>query len=269
MSDRLVSIFDPATVARRPNPLRLVTGPAPVAELDVVIPAYNEEKRIGPTLVALSRALADAGVRARLLVVDNGSVDATVELVRRTPTAPVSIELVNARHPGKGAAVRAGVQRATAPYVGYIDADQSTPPHALITAMALLEHGWDGVIGSRRALGGRYVVPQSAVRRLGSRAFNLAAMGVVGPISDTQCGMKMFRTVAAQQVFAQTTTSGFAFDVEVLARARTAGLRIMELPVEWSDAEGSTFSPLRHGVAAFRDLAAVRRATRRDEAVLA
>lgn len=242
--------------------LRLVGAKTQAAELDVVIPAYNEERRIGPTLVSLARTLTDAGVPARILVVDNGSVDATVELVRRTETGPVRVEVVNARLQGKGAAVRAGVQLATAPNVAYIDADQSTPPHTLVTALELLSHGWDGVIGSRRTLGGRYVVPQPVMRRMGSRAFNLAARSVVSHVSDTQCGLKVFRTTVAQQVFSRTTTPGFAFDVEVLAIAIASGLRIMELPVEWSDAPGSTFSPLRHGLVAFRDLAAVRRATR-------
>lgn len=242
--------------------LYLITGATPVSYLDVVIPAYNEEQRIGPTLTGLARSLADAGVSAHILVVDNGSVDGTVEMALGARTDDVPIHVVNCRHRGKGAAVRAGVASATAPYVAYLDADGSTPPAALLTALDLLHRGWDAVIGSRRALGGRYVVPQPAVRRIGSLAFHLAASGIVGRVSDTQCGMKAFRTAAVQPIFAATTTTGFAFDVEVLARAQASGLRLMELPVEWSDAGGSTFSPLRDGLAAFRDLAEVRRATR-------
>ncbi len=257
-----ISADDRAAPRRRRRALHLVPGTDSIPDLDVVIPAYNEEQRIVPTLTGLASALAAANVNARVLVVDNGSVDDTVGIVSATRTEVVPIHLVNCRLRGKGAAVRAGVAWATARNVAYLDADQSTPPAAVVTALDLLDHGWDAVIGSRRALGGRYVVPQPALRRVGSYAFHLAATGIVRRVSDTQCGMKAFRTAPAQRIFAETKSSGFAFDVEVLARAQAAGMRVMELPVEWSDANGSTFSPLRDGLAAFHDLAEVRRTTR-------
>lgn len=231
--------------------------------LDVVIPAFNEELRIGPTIEALCRQLAASGYIARIVVVDNGSVDATIETIERVRTHGVTVTVISCRDQGKGAAIRAGVAFASAPFVGFVDADQSTPPEALITGLALLERGWDAVIGSRRALGGQYAVPQPALRRAGSRAFNVAATAVVGRISDTQCGMKIFRTDAVQEIFAASVTDGFAFDVELLARSRAKGLRIMELPVTWSDSEGSTLSPIRDGFAAFHDLLQVHRIARR------
>lgn len=238
----------------RPVPRRAV--------LDVVVPAYNEEGRIRPTLEALCRRISTAGAEVRIVVVDNGSVDATVETVARAHTRGVPVDVMSCRDKGKGAAIRAGVASATAPFVGYVDADQSTPPDAILTGLSLLQHGWDVVIGSRRVLGSRYAVPQPAVRRMGSRVFNLAASAVVGRVRDTQCGMKLFRTGPAQEIFAATLTDGFAFDVEVLARARAHGLRVMELPVTWTDDSSSTLSPLKDGVAAFRDLLAVHRNTR-------
>ena len=233
-----------------------------VASLDLVIPAYNEEGRIGPTLEAICRQIAASPYRVRILVVDNGSVDATADTVDRVVATGVRVEVIGCKDKGKGAAVRAGVAHATAEYVGYVDADQSTPPDALLTGMAILTSGWDAVIGSRRALGARYVVPQPVVRRLGSRVFNMAASTVVGRISDTQCGMKLFRTAAAREVFAAARLTGFAFDVEILARCNAAGLKIMELPVEWSDDEGSTLRPVRDGLSAFAELYRVRRMLR-------
>jgi dolichyl-phosphate beta-glucosyltransferase len=143
-----------------------------------------------------------------------------------------------------------------------VDADQSTPPDALVTGMAILTSGWDAVIGSRRVLGARYVEPQPMVRRLGSRVFNVAASTLVGRISDTQCGMKLFRTEAVRDVFAAAHLSGFAFDVEILARATATGLKIMEMPVEWSDSEGSTLRPVRDGINAFTELYRVHRLLR-------
>lgn len=228
-----------------------------VADLDVIIPAYNEEKRIRGALEALCDQFAAQPGRIRILVVDNGSVDRTVEVVDRMRLRGVQIDIVNCRTAGKGAAVRAGIARATAPYVAYVDADTSVPPKALEIGLSLLEHGWDGIIGSRRALGGRYAVSQSLVRRVGSRAFNVAARTVVGPLSDTQCGMKMFRRELVGDLFAQSRIDGFAFDVEILARARAAGMQLMELPITWTDSTGSTFAPIKHGIASFREIARV------------
>ncbi|KQM83939.1 glycosyltransferase [Agromyces sp. Leaf222] len=235
---------------------------AAVAELDVIIPAYNEELRIGAALEALCTQFAGHPDRIRVLVVDNGSVDGTVEVVDRVRSRGVRIEIVNCRTPGKGAAVRAGVAHATAPYIAYVDADTSVPPHVLATGLALLEHGWEGIVGSRRALGGEYAVAQPLLRRVGSRAFNLAARTVVGPLSDTQCGMKMFRRELATALFAESKIDGFAFDVEILARARAAGMRLMELPITWTDSAGSSFAPVKDGIASFREIARVRLLTR-------
>jgi dolichyl-phosphate beta-glucosyltransferase len=234
-----------------------------VADLDVIIPAYNEELRIGAALDAICRQFASQPGRLRILVVDNGSVDATVEVVDRVREGGVRVDLVNCRTPGKGAAVRAGVAHATAPYVAYVDADTSVPPSALATGLSLLEHGWDGIIGSRRALGGHYAVEQPLLRRFGSRAFNLAARMIVGRLSDTQCGMKMFRRETVSELFAESRIDGFAFDVEILARARVAGMKLMELPITWTDTAGSSFAPLKHGIASFREIARVYRLTRR------
>lgn len=234
-----------------------------VADLDVIIPAFNEELRIGGALGALCRQFAGQPGRIRVLVVDNGSVDATVEVVDHVRRLGVRIDIINCRTPGKGAAVRAGVAHATAPYVAYVDADTSVPPHVLATGLALLEHGWDGVIGSRRALGGRYAVAQPMLRRIGSWAFNLAARTIVGPLSDTQCGMKMFRRELASDIFADSRINGFAFDVEILARARAAGMQLMELPITWTDSAGSSFAPVKDGIASFREIARVHLLTRR------
>ncbi|WP_337059682.1 dolichyl-phosphate beta-glucosyltransferase [Kineococcus sp. G2] len=231
-------------------------------DLDLVIPAYNEERRISPTVEALVAELGGSPYSVRLIVVDNGSVDTTADIVDRLSARHRLVKMISCQEKGKGAAVRAGVAHATAPFVGYVDADQSTPPEAVLTGLAILTSGWDVVIGSRRAFGARYVVPQPLVRRLGSRAFNLAATTVTGKVSDTQCGMKLFRTEAAKRVFAAGALNGFAFDVEVIARAKQAGLRAMELPVAWADSEGSSFRPLRDGFRAFADLYAARKVLR-------
>lgn len=238
-------------------------APRRMADLDVIVPAFNEELRIDAALDAICRQFASDPSRVRILVVDNGSVDGTVEIVDRVLTRGVQIDVVNCRTPGKGAAVRAGVAHSSAPFIAYVDADTSVPPKALAIGLSLLEHGWDCIIGSRRALGGGYAVAQPRLRRVGSRAFNVAARAVVGPLSDTQCGLKMFRRERATELFAQSRIDGFAFDVEILARARAAGMKMMELPITWTDSAGSTFAPIKDGIASFREVRRVHLLTRK------
>lgn len=229
------------------------------AELDLVIPAFNEEKRIGATLDAISHEADDRHLALNLLVVDNGCVDATAEVVASARAADLPVEIISCRTRGKGAAVRAGVQSSTAPYVGYCDADLSTPPSAIQSGVDLLRSGFEVVIGSRRCTGAGYTVPQGAMRRLGSFAFRTMASNLSGPITDTQCGFKLFHSAVAKDIFSTSHLTGFAFDVEVLAQARRRGLRMIELPIQWSDSPDSSFRPLVDGVRSFRDLREVRR----------
>lgn len=227
-------------------------------ELDLVIPALNEEQRIGPTIAAVTDLARDAELNIRILVVDNGSVDATAEVASRHPNSIVPVEVISCRTRGKGAAVRAGIQRSTARYVGYCDADQSTPPSAIKSGIDLLRSGWEVVIGSRRCTGAEYSVRQGNLRQLGSFVFRRMASGLCGPVTDTQCGFKLFHSQTAKDLFASTTLTGFAFDVEVVAQARRRRLRMIELPIRWSDSPDSSFRPLVDGFKSFRELREVR-----------
>ncbi len=231
----------------------------PGAELDLVIPALNEERRIGATLSAISQEAEEQHLSVNLLVVDNGCVDATAEVVETARAADMPVEIISCRTRGKGAAVRAGVQSSSAPFVGYCDADLSTPPSAIQSGVDLLRSGFEVVIGSRRCTGAGYSVPQGTMRRLGSFAFRTLSSNLSGPITDTQCGFKLFHSAAAKDLFASSRLTGFAFDVEVLAQARQRDLRMIELPIQWSDSPESSFRPLVDGVRSFRDLREVRR----------
>jgi glycosyltransferase involved in cell wall biosynthesis len=243
----------------RPVHVRPTRTPAPPAELDLVIPAFNEERRIGATLAAISQEAADSNLSLAMLVVDNGCVDATAEVVALARDVAVRVEIISCRTRGKGAAVRAGILHATAPFVGYCDADQSTPPSALRPGIDLLRAGFEVVIGSRRCTGAGYEVPQGTMRRLGSLAFRTMASTLSGPITDTQCGFKLFHSPVAKDLFSTSRLDGFAFDVEVLARARERGFRMIELPIQWTDSPESSFRPLVDGVKSFRELREVRR----------
>ena len=243
----------------RPVPDRDTRAPSAVTELDLVIPAFNEERRIGATLAAISAEAAESKLSLTLLVVDNGCVDATAEVVALASDADVRVKIISCRTRGKGAAVRAGIQHATAPFVGYCDADLSTPPSAIRSGVDLLRSGFEVVIGSRRCAGAGYEVPQGTLRRLGSLAFRTMASNLSGPITDTQCGFKLFHSAVAKDLFSTSRLTGFAFDVEVLAKARERGFRMIELPIQWTDSTDSSFRPFVDGVKSFRELREVRR----------
>ncbi|MEW2034615.1 glycosyltransferase [Streptomyces roseifaciens] len=226
------------------------TGPVPVAtacDLELVIPAYNEEQRLAPTVLALADHLRGMPLTAALRVVDNGSSDRTAECVDRLAASGIPVSVTGCSRRGKGAAVSRGMVSTRARWVGFCDADLATPATAIDDAVALLKDGWQVVIGSRRCTGARIPVRQPALRRLGGAGFRLATRRFSGPVKDTQCGFKFFEAGAARRVFADIATTGFAFDLEVIARARALGLSLTEFPVVWSDQEGSSFRPFTDG----------------------
>ena len=126
-----------------------------------------------------------------------------------------------------------------------------------------LERGAPVVIGSGRAPGASYAVAQPLVRRLGSSTLRMLTRQLVGGVADTQCGFKFFSGEAAEQVFRRVTADGFAFDVEVLAVARRLGLPVVEVPVRWTDQEGSSFHMWTHGKRVVSEVVAVRAALAR------
>ena len=192
---------------------------------------------------------------------DNGSVDRTAEVVdevaERSPDN-TALRLIGCARQGKGAAVRRGLLTSTARWRGFCDADLSTPPEVLTQVLGHLTQGAPVVIGSRRAPGASYAVPQPLVRRLGSSTFRMLTRPLVGGVADTQCGFKFFSGEAADQIFRRVTANGFAFDVEVLAVAHRLGMPVVEVPVRWTDQEGSSFHVWSHGKRVVSEVVAVR-----------
>lgn len=235
-------------------------------DLDIVVPAYNEEARLGPTLRALAAHTATLPLRVQITVVDNGSVDRSAEVVDEVAQqrpGNTELRLIGCARQGKGAAVRRGLLASTARYRGFCDADLSTPPQVLTDVLGHLERGAPVVIGSRRAPGASYAVAQPLVRRLGSSTFRMLTRPMVGEVADTQCGFKFFSGDAAQQIFSRVTAHGFAFDVEVLAVANRLGMPVVEVPVRWTDQAGSSFHVWSHGRRVVSEVVAVRAALAR------
>jgi dolichyl-phosphate beta-glucosyltransferase len=237
--------------------------------LQLVVPAFNESARLPSTLELLATWLRDnapAWGPVEVVVVDNASTDGTADVALGLTTPQLPITVMECPRPGKGAAVRAGMLTTTADLVGFVDADGATSFEALATAVSLITGGADVAIGSRAVTGSVTMTRHSALRERGAAVYRWSTGRLVPGIRDTQCGFKIFRGALARAVWAHTRIDGFAFDVEVLGQARLRGATIAEFPVTWVDVPGSTFSPARHGVESFRELAAIglilRRASR-------
>ncbi|MCQ4042738.1 glycosyltransferase [Streptantibioticus rubrisoli] len=250
----------PHTERRDAPPTASTRRDSPGVDLELVIPAYNEEHRLAGTLLALADHLRRLPLRAALRVIDNGSSDRTAECADRIAARGVPVTVTGCSRRGKGAAVARGMVTTRARWVGFCDADLATPAAAIDDALSLLQDGRQVVIGSRRCAGAELRVRQPLVRRVGGAGFRLLTRRLSGPIADTQCGFKFFEARAARRIFADITTVGFAFDLEVIARARAMGLTLEEFPVAWSDQEGSSFRPLADGRRVARELWRLHRA---------
>jgi dolichyl-phosphate beta-glucosyltransferase len=225
--------------------------------LDVVVPAYNEASRLPTTLPVLRTHLAALGIPAVVTVVDNASEDATAAIAASQPAGPVPVRVLHCADRGKGYAVRAGIVATDARYVGFCDADLATSLDQLPQVVQLLEQGHHVVVGSRAHTDSLVQARHRLARRWGAALFRRMVQQTVQSVGDTQCGYKFFESALARQVFRELGCGGFAFDVEVLARAELHGARIAEIPVTWIDVPGSTFSPIRDGWRSFADVAGI------------
>jgi dolichyl-phosphate beta-glucosyltransferase len=225
--------------------------------LSIVVPVRNEESRLSATLSGLTAALAATRKPCEIVVVDNASIDRSAEVAREYWSGSVPVRLVHCAQPGKGAAVRTGVLRTDSRYVGFCDADLATDMTALAPTLEFLSTGVNVVVGSRAHPNSIVRARHSQVRKAGAWAFRHAANTIVPGVGDTQCGYKFFDRPTADAIFQPLRTPGWAFDVELLARAQRIGAMIFELPVCWTDMPGSTFHPMRDGYRSFAALARI------------
>ena len=220
--------------------------------LSVVVPAYNEARRLGGSLPPLLDMASDTG--AELIVVDDGSVDGTADVAASHLSGLPGSKLVRLPlNSGKGAAVRAGVAHARGKSIVFMDADLATDLGDLPVLLDALEEA-DVAIGSR-VVAGATVDGASATRARMGRTFNRMARAVTGlKLRDTQCGFKAFRAPVAQLLFHLGVVDGFAFDVEILALARRMGYRVAEVPVHWRAIEDSRVDVVRDPLRMVRDV---------------
>jgi len=217
------------------------------ASLSVVVPAYNEERRLEAGLSGVLSFLRRSGLPFEVIVVDDGSTDATPEIARRFAAADARVRVLShERNLGKGAAVRTGVLAAGGEYVIFTDADLSTPIESADTFLHHLSNGSDVVVGNRRMSQSRLEKRQGRLREFLGRIFTRLTRLLLGsPVTDQTCGFKGFKRRAAVEIFTRQRLTGWAFDAEILHIAARRDFRVRQVPVRWRDEEGSKVRVLR------------------------
>ena len=240
-----------------------VDGPAradDAVHLSVVLPAFEEVARLGPTLAAIRRFLDSRRFDSEVVVVVDGGSDGTLELAREVARDwPALVVLHYEPNRGKGYAVRRGMLAARGRYRLFSDADLSTPIEDVERLIEAIDGGADVAIGSRALPESDVRVRQAWWRQAMGRIFNHVVRRVAVPgIGDTQCGFKCFRAETAKQVFGRQRMTGFSFDVELLWIARKLAYRVVEVPVTWMNDPVSRVHPVRDSLRMLADVARLR-----------
>ena len=206
--------------------------------LSVIIPAYNEEKRLSKTLEEIDKYLSKQNYDYEILVVNDGSKDKTAQVIRDRVSVIQNLRLIdNKKNNGKGYVVRQGMLEAKGEYRIFTDADNSTSIDQVEKMWPYFEAGFDIVFGSRDAKGAILDLPQSPLRRFLGEVFGFLTNLIVGTwgIADSQCGFKCFTKKAAENIFPKCKINRFAFDPEFFVIAKKLGYKIKEIPVYWEN----------------------------------
>lgn len=229
--------------------------------MSIVIPAYNEEKRIEGSLSDTCAYMNDFGMESEIIVVDDGSSDGTGRIVDRIAKDARNVRLVRyEENRGKGHALRTGVLVTKGDFVLVMDADLSTPMEELRKLMPhLSDGGFDIAIGSRALALSDIIKKQPWWRRGMGKTFNkFVKMLVIGGFSDTQCGFKLFKGEIARSLFGEAKIDRFAYDVEILALAGKKGFGVKEVPIRWINSPESRVDPVKDSLRMLADLVRIR-----------
>jgi len=236
------------------------SDPSVNPEYSIVIPAYNESARIGPTLEQVLACVHARSWNAEVLVVNDGSSDSTAAIVEGFAAKDPVVRLIqNPGNRGKGYSVRNGMLQTAGEIVMFTDADLSSPMEEADLLFAAIREGADIAIGSRWLEVKRQTLRQPFYRRFFGRCFNLVTRMIMAlPFADTQCGFKAFTRQAAQTVFQLQRIERWGFDPEILFIAIKRGFSIREVPVTWGHDERSRISYLKDGLKMLEELVYVR-----------
>lgn len=232
-----------------------------MVHLSIVIPAYNEEKRIAGTLNKLYDFLKRKNFSYEVIVVDDGSTDNTVGISENSILAGEDKLRVirNGSNTGKGFSVKNGILNSNGEYVLFSDADMSVPIEEVDKFFDIMGKGYDIIIGSRGLKESDVRMHQPWYREMMGRVFNLFVKSLLmSEFNDTQCGFKLFKADPAKYIASQLRINGFSFDVEMLYIAAKIGYRVKEMPVIWLNSPQSRVNPLFDSARMFFDLIRIR-----------
>ena len=231
--------------------------PEPRPYVSLIIPAYNEGRRIGATLERVTTYFRDQGYSYEIAVVDDGSTDDTREAVERF--VPAVRLIVNAKNRGKGHAMRRGLKETRGAYRIVYDADASTPIDEIDRLWPEFEKGAAVIIGSRALPGSDVQIRQPKHRRMMGRVFNLLLRSLrLTSFRDTQCGFKAFTEEGCRVILPRLTVNSFGADCEMLFVAQMHGLLVAQLPIRWTNSRESRVNPLLDSLVMFRDVLFIR-----------
>jgi len=217
----------------------------PGGKVSIIVPMFNEEKRIGNLLPGLIKFCRQSIRSYEIILVDDGSVDGTVAKARSLAKGGNARIVLNGVNRGKGAAVKAGFKAAGGDKMIFMDADGSIKPGEVARMLPLLDKN-DIVYGTRISEGARITRPQPASRVIAGKTFNMLVNLMFGiNVYDTLCGFKGFRRKAAKQLTEKLESDRFEFDVEMFVHARRLGCSMAELPITWMDVKGSKLNIMR------------------------
>jgi len=219
--------------------------------LSVVIPAFEESKKIGHDIEAAAKFLVDNHLEGEIIIVDDCSEDNTSEAAKAVKTPPtVKLKVIRYEpHHGKGYAVRTGIKETNGEYVLFADSGLCVPYENTLRGLKMIKgQTCDIAHGSRKLQGCHIGKAQSLYRRICSKLFHwfvVLYMKIPSQLSDTQCGFKIYRGDIARKLYSEALTDGFAFDIEIILRALKEGYRIKEFPLNWICDRDSRLSPSR------------------------
>ena len=234
-------------------------------DLSIVIPAFEESKKIAQDVKAAAAFLEGHQLAGEVIVVDDGSEDNTAEAAGSAQISQnIKLDVIRYEaHRGKGYAVRTGINHSSGRYVMFADSGCCVPYEETLRGLDLLKSGgYDIAHGSRKRRGCRIEKAQSLYRRFCSRMFHwlvIHDMKIPAEFTDTQCGFKIYKGDVARHLYGEAVTDGFTFDIEIIMRAQREGYRIKEFPIDWTCDRDSRLSPTRSSWRVLSELLTIRR----------